>query len=104
MNLFNKLIKLYNSSEASAAGSIGDALQNTYNSQVLPELKKIAGIGFSLATLVVFIMLLFSLITVGIKHNRGMEQDIPWMKWGLLFIGLIIGTTVSLWGWGIIGV
>lgn len=101
MNLINKLaIRML------PLTSVGSKLTDAFNTNIKPEFKTIfAGIIAPIATAVVFIILAVSLITVGVSHARGYggEEALPWKKWGLLFAGIVVGTTITLWGWQIIG-
>jgi len=83
---------------------LGGKLVEVFTTRVQPEAKLIfAGIIVPVATFGVLVALIVSIITVGIKNKQGYgELDIPWMKWGFMFFGLIVGTTVGLWGWGLI--
>lgn len=88
------------------ATTVGSKLTDAFNTNIKSEFKTIfGGIIVPIATAIVFICLATSLITVGVSHARGYggEEALPWKKWILLFSGIVVGTTISLWGWQIIG-
>lgn len=98
------MTKIINSLMNSArALYVGNSLKNVYTTVLLPELKTVGSIIVSIATVAVLIYFIATAIGAGIKHQRGMEDDIPWRKLIVQFVCLVVGTTASSWMWGLIG-
>lgn len=83
--------------------AVGSYLQGVFNSVFMPEIKSVGSIIISILTVAVLIYFVATAIGAGIKHQHGMDDDIPWRKLIVLFVCLVVGTTATTWMWGVIG-
>ncbi len=85
------------------ASTIGGAVQNVWDTYIMPDFKTVAGVVLAAAAAICLIVLVITAATAGISYRQNRGDEIPWKRMILLGAGVVVATTASLWMWGIIG-
>ena len=82
---------------------VGSEMETVFTTYFKPEIETVAKIVITIATAATLVYFVITAISAGFKHRNNMEDEIPWRKLIIMFICLVVGTTASIWMWGVIG-
>ena len=82
---------------------VGNYLDYFFRNTLKPNFQTIVGVFISAITAGLMVYFVCTAISAGFKYRQETGYTIPWRKLILQFAGMVIGTTASLWMWGLIG-
>lgn len=90
------------SSVSAYAIDIAGPIKRAFNEQVLPNIKGVAGVFFTVISVILLIFLVVRIVLIYKAFNNHAD-DIEWWKLIALVIGFVLSASVTTWMWGLLG-
>jgi hypothetical protein len=83
---------------------VGGNLQSAFQTYLQPQIIKIVnGVVLPIIDVVLAVYFLVKIVMAGVNYKKNPGGEFEWHVPAILFAGLVIALTASLWMWGIIG-
>jgi len=83
---------------------VAGTLQDTFDNYIKPQIIKfVEGVMLPVIDVILVVSFVFNIVMAGVNYKKNPGGEFEWRIPALLFLGLVISISATLWMWGIIG-